>query len=162
MIAPHPHERPLRAAVILVSALFWSGLLLFLWTLWEHYAIALSLSDTLMLAGAAAIVTYVGAWLRKAGRAAALMGHAVETGPDQFPDLHSRVRACVKRLGFPETPLAYLFQNPRQIRSFSLRYWGPDYLAFNGELIGTLTERQGAIDFFIGYELGRLHDPDRP
>jgi hypothetical protein len=45
--------------------------------------------------------------------------------------------------------------------SFSLRYRGRDYIALNGELVGALTEHQGAIDFFIGYELGRLHDVDR-
>src|SRR6185295_607148 len=146
MIAPHPHERPLRAAAIIVSALFWAGLLLLLWTLWERYAVTLSPADVLMLAGAAAIVTYVGTWLRKAGRAAALMGHAVEIGDDQFPDLRDRVRACVKRLGFPETPLAYLFQRPRLTLSFSLRYWGRDYLALNGELVSILTEHQGSID----------------
>lgn len=174
MIAPHPHERPLRAAVILVSALFWSGLVLLLWTRlwpdwwpnWEsyargRYAVTLPLSDVLWLAGAAAIVTYVGTWLRKARQAAALMGHAVEIGAEQYPDLHARVKACVKRLGFAETPLAFLFQDRRGTLSYSLRYWGRDYLAFNGELIGTLTEHQGAIDYFIGYELGRLHDPDR-
>lgn len=161
MIAPHPHERPLRAVVILVSALFWAGLALLLWMLSERYSVALSLADTAMLAGAAAIVTYIGTWSRKARRAAALMGHAVEIGPDQYPDLHTRVRTCTKRLGFAETPAAYLFQNPDAVLSYSLRYWGRDYLALNGELVGALTEHQGAIDFFIGYELGRLHDPDR-
>lgn len=161
MIAPHPHERPLRAAVILISALFWAGLALLLWTLSERYTISLSLADTAMLIGAAAIVTYVGAWSRKAGRAATLMGHAVEIGPDQYPDLHARTRTCTRRLGFAETPAAYLFQSPNIVLSYSLRYWGRDYLALNGELVGALTEHQGAIDFFIGHELGRLHDPDR-
>ncbi len=141
--------------------MFWSGLVLLLWTLQAHGAIELSLSDMLLLVSAVAIVTYLGTWLRKARQAAALMGHAVEIGPDQFPDLQARVRGGVKRLGFAETPAAYLFQNPRHALSYSLRYWGRDYLALNGELIGMLTEHQGAIDFFIGYELGRLHDPDR-
>lgn len=161
MIAPHPHERPLRAAVILVSALFWAGLALLWWTLWQRYAAALSLTDTLLLVGAGAIVTYVVAWACKAGRAVRLMGHAVELGPDQFPDLQARVRACAKRLGIAETPAAYLFQRPHHLPSYSLRYWARDYLALNGELIGVLTEHQGAIDFFIGSELARLHDPDR-
>jgi hypothetical protein len=164
MIAPHPHERPLRAAVILVSVLFWAGLGLLLWTLRVRFPdspFGMSLTDVALLAAAAAILTYVGTWVRKAGRAARLQGHAVEIGADQHPDLDARVRACVKRLGFAETPLAFLYQQPVDAMSYSLRYFGRDYLALNAELIGALTEQQGAIDFFIGYELGRLHDPDR-
>lgn len=161
MIAPHPHERPLRAAVILVSALFWAGFALLLWTLWERYVPTLSSADVMLLASVAAIVTYVATWLRRAARAVGLMGHAVEIGPDQHPDLHARVRSCAKRLGFPETPIAFLFQRPHHVLTYSLRYWARDYLALNGELVGALTEHQGAIDFFIGHELGRLHDPDR-
>jgi hypothetical protein len=161
MIAPHPQERPLRAAVIIVSALFWAGLALLWWTIWGRYAPALSSTDVVLLAGAGAIVTYVLAWLLKAGRAVRLLGHAVELGPDQFPDLYARVRACTKRLGFAETPAAYLFEQPSSTLSYSLRYWGRDYLALNGELVGVLTEHQGAIDFFIGCELARLHDPER-
>jgi hypothetical protein len=161
MIAPHPHERPLRAAVVLVSALFWAGLTLLLWTLWERYAATLTPTDVALLVGVAAIVAYVTGWVSKAHRAVTLMGHAVEIGPDQHPDLHARVRACTKRLGLAETPAAFLFQKPYHALSYSLRYLGRDYLALNGELVGALTEHQGAIDFFIGYELGRLHDPDR-
>jgi hypothetical protein len=161
MIAPHPHERPLRAAVILVSALFWAGFALLLWTLWEKLVPALSSTDVVLLIGVVAIVSYVAAWLRRAARAVGLMGHAVEIGPDQHPDLHARVRACAKRLGFTETPVAFLFQQPHPVLTYSLRHWGRDYLALNGELVGALTDHQGAIDFFIGHELGRLHDPDR-
>jgi hypothetical protein len=161
MIAPHPHERHLRAAVILVSALFWMGFALLLWTLWERYVPDMSSTDVILLAGVAAIVAYVTAWLRRAARAVGLMGHAVEIGPDQHPDLHARVRACTKRLGFTETPMAFLFQRPHHVLTYSLRYWARDYLALNGELVGALTDHQGAIDFFIGHELGRLHDPDR-
>jgi hypothetical protein len=161
MIAPHPHERPLRAAVILVSALFWAGLALLLWTLWGRYATSLSPADVTLLVGVAAIVAYVTGWVIRAERAVRLKGHAVEIGPDQHPDLHARVRACTKRLGFAEIPAAFLFQKPHHTLSHSLRYWGRDYLGLNGELVGALTEHQGAIDFFIGYELGRLHDPDR-
>jgi hypothetical protein len=160
MIAPHPHERPLRAALIISSTLFWAGLALLLWTLWERFDVALSLADIVLLVGVLGIVTYLAVNLRRIGRAARLLGYAVEVGPEQYPDLHARVHACAKRLGLPE-PLAFLFQSPRDLRSFSLRYRGRDYLALNGEWVGALTDHQGAIDFFIGYELARLHDMDR-
>src|SRR5687768_7522494 len=118
MIAPHPHERPLRAGVILVSVLFWAGLALLLWTLWERFAATLSTTDVAFLAAATAIVAYVTAWVSNAQRAVNLKGHAVEIGPDQHPDLHARVRACTKRLGFAETPVAFLFQRPQRLLSF--------------------------------------------
>ncbi len=161
MITPHPHERPLRAAVILISVLFWIGLLLLLWTIWDRYGTMLSFADVALLFGTAAIVAYISVALRKAVQAARLMGHAVEISLDQYPDLFSRVRSCAKRLSLADTHAAYLFQQPSHLLSYSLRYLGRDYIALNSELVGALTERQGAIDFYIGHELGRLHDLDR-
>jgi hypothetical protein len=149
MIAPHPHERPLRAAVIIVSALFWGGLALLLWTLrvqLPQSPFGMPLGDLALLTAAAAILAYVTSWVRRARQAARLMGDAVEISTEQHPDLHARVQACNKRLGFAQPPLAYLYQTPAPTLSYNLQHRGRDYLALSGELIGALTEQQGAID----------------
>ena len=57
-----------------------------------------------------------------------------------------------------ETPDTYLFQNPEIPDCFSVRFRGQNFLALNGEVVGTLTERQGAIDFVMGHEIGRIND----
>ncbi len=157
MIEPYPQEKRLFVAAAVLSALFWTGLALLLANA-ERYVDDVPLRY--LAAGPAAlfILVYLISHLRKARRVAYLRGNAVEIGPHQHPDLHARLKATCKRLGIGEAPAAYLFQNPQIPDCFSVRFWGKRFLALNGEVIGTLTERQGAIDFVMGHELGRIID----
>ncbi len=154
MIEPYPHEKRLFVMATILSALFWAGLALLL----KRYLAEVPLPY--LAAGAATlfILAYLISHLRKARRVAYLRGNAVEIGPNQHPDLHARLKATCKRLRIDDPPAAYLFQNPEIPDCFSVRFWGKRFLALNGEVIGTLTERQGAIDFVMGYELGRIID----
>ncbi len=158
MIAPYPHQRSLLAAVVVSSTLFWLGLALLMMTVADRYLPELGPEYPAAIIAAIAILAHTGFYIRKAKRVAYLHGHAVEIGPRQHPDLHARLRAVCKRLGIENVPNAYLFQDPRLGNSFGLRFRRQDYIAVNGELIGALTERQGAIDFYIGYELARIRD----
>jgi hypothetical protein len=145
--------------MVLFASLFWSGLAVLALTLLDRYTPALQPPS--ILSAFIAIVlslTYAAHYIRRARKIAYLNGHAVEIGPKQHPDLHARLKAACKRLAIDVIPTVYLFQNPRLGDSFSLKFRATEYLALNAELIGALTERQGAIDFFIGFELGRLRD----
>lgn len=158
MIEPYPYEKRLFVTATVLSALFWAGLALLLKTGVARHLADVSLAY--LAAGPAAlfILAYLISHLRKARRVAYLRGNAVEIGPNQHPDLHARLKATCKRLRIEEPPVAYLFQNPEIPDCFSVRFWRKRFLALNGEVIGTLTERQGAIDFVMGYELGRIID----
>ncbi|MFQ5994306.1 MAG: hypothetical protein ACE5K1_04380 [Acidiferrobacterales bacterium] len=158
MVERYPREKPLFVTAVVVSAVFWVGLAFLLKAAAERYLpwfsfdlVALTLVLMLLLA-------YLVVHLRKARRVAYLRGHAVEIGPKQHPDLHSRLKSVCKRLEITDLPKAYLFQNPAVRDCFSLRFQGTKFLALSGEVIGALTDRQGAIDFVMGHELGRIED----
>lgn len=158
MVDRYPHEKALFVIAVIVSAFFWAGLALVLAAAADRYLpwfgfdyVATSLALLLILA-------YLVVHLHKARRVAYLRGNAVEIGPKQHPDLYSRLKATCKRLEIEQLPVAYLFQNPEIPDCFSVRFQGASFLALNGEVIGELTDRQGAIDFVMGHELGRIQD----
>ncbi len=144
--------------MVVFSSLFWLGLVLLAHVAADRYFPGLGREYQIIILAVIVILIHAVLYLRNAGRVAYLRGHAVEIGPKQYPDLYARLKAVCKRLKIENPPVAYLYQNTKLGNSFSLRFHGKDYLALNGELIGALTERQGAIDFYMGYELGRIHD----
>lgn len=150
------HEKSLVTALAVLSTLCWVGLAWLLPEGFERFFPGQGPLVTALLLGGIVILTSTAATLRNAGRVAFLLGHAVEIGPEQYPDLHARLKAVCKRLQIESVPRAFLYQHPRLWPSFSLRFARRNYLALHGELIGALTEHQGAIDFFIGRELAQL------
>jgi len=158
MIAPYPHQKALLVGAVIFSALFWLGLALLTLTATEKYLVGVEREHQAVILLVLVILAYIARYIRNAGRVAYLRGHAVEIGAKQQPDLHVRLRAVCKRLDIEQPPTAYLYQDTRLGNSFSLRFHRQNYLALNGELIGALTDRQGAIDFYMGYELARIND----
>jgi hypothetical protein len=157
----HPRyrrERPLTIASAIAAGVFWLGLLgVSLWLAdkyFPEYGMAFGLSAFLLFL----ILTYAADALRRAGQVAWLHGHAVEITPKQFPDLHARLKQAARRLELG-VPRAFLVPAARGAPTWSLRLRGQRYLALDAELVGALTERQGAIDFYFGHELAWLADP---
>jgi Zn-dependent protease with chaperone function len=142
----------------MLSALFWVSLALLLKAAADHYLLSLGFDYVAASLALLIILAYLALLLRKARLVAYLRGNAVEIGLNQHPDLHSRLKAVCKRLQVDEIPDAYLFQNPEIPDCFSVRFRGQSFLALNGEVVGALTERQGAIDFVMGHEIGRIND----
>ena len=156
----YPHQRRLFAVALILAVLFWVSLALFLKAAADHYVLTFGFDYVYVAASLALLIilAYLALLLRKARLVAYLRGNAVEIGANQHPDLHSRLKAVCKRLQVAETPDTYLFQNPEIPDCFSVRFRGQSFLALNGEVVGTLTERQGAIDFVMGHEIGRIND----
>lgn len=157
----HPRyrrERPLNLATAIAAGAFWLGLLgVSLWLSDKYvpeYGMAFGLSAFVLFL----ILTYAADALRRAGQVAWLHGHAVEITPKQFPDLHARLKQAARRLELG-VPRAFLVRAGRGAPTWSLRLRGQRYLAIDAELVGALTERQGAIDFYFGHELAWLADP---
>ncbi len=157
---------------MVLSALFWIGLAFLFKTAVKSGPLVIGVDPFAPLVigvdhfaiGAAVLIilVYLVAHLRKARRVAYLRGEAVEIGTKQHPDLFSRLKSTCRRLGIEDRPAAYLFQNSEITDCFSLRFQGTSFLALNGEVIGALTDRQGAIDFVMGQELGRIDDRQAP
>ncbi len=150
------NEKPLVSALAVLSALCWVGLAWLLPGALERFFPGQGPLVTVLLIGGIVILTHGAATLRNAGRVVFLLGHAVEIGPEQYPDLHARLKAVCRRLQIEPVPRAFLYLHPRLWPSFGLRFARRDYLALHGEIVGALTEHQGAIDFFIGRELAQL------
>lgn len=157
MPAPYPHEKPLLAVLVALSALFWLGLALGLPGALERYFPGQGALAAGLLIGGVLILTHATDVLRRAGRVASLLGHAVEIGPEQYPDLHARLKTAARRLGIELAPRVFLFRHPGLGPSCGLRFAGRSYLALDAEVVGALTEHQGAINFFIGRALATAH-----
>ncbi|MFQ5935073.1 MAG: M48 family metallopeptidase [Acidiferrobacterales bacterium] len=158
MVDRYPHERRLFATAVILAALFWAGLALLLEATANRYLLAVGFDYVAVSLTVFIILAYLVAYIRKARLVAYLRGNAVEISSNQHPDLHARLKAVSRRLQSSETPTAYLFQNPEIPDCFSVRFGRRRFLALNGEVIGALTDRQGAIDFVMGHELGRISD----
>lgn len=157
MPASYPSEKPLLAVLVALSALFWLGLALGLPGALEHYFPGQGALAAGLLIGSILILTHATDSLRRAGRVASLLGHAVEIGPGQYPDLHARLETVARRLEIEPAPRAFLFRKPSLGPSFGVRFAGRRYLALDAEIVGALTEHQGAINFFMGHALAMVH-----
>ena len=158
MISPDPRLKLLLATMVMFASLFWLGLASLALALLDRYLPEADPGLLMALVAMVLILAHTAHYIRRARQLAYLHGHAVVIGPKQHPDLHTRLISACKRVEIDVVPNMYLFQDARFGTSFSLRLRGSSYIALNGELIGALTERQGAIDFYIGIELARLHD----
>lgn len=144
--------------MVAFASLFWLGLASLALALLDRYLPETDPGLLMALVTMVLILAHTAHYIRRARQLAYLHGHAVVIGPKQHPDLHTRLISACTRVEIDVVPNMYLFQDARFGTSFSLRLHGSSYIALNGELIGALTERQGAIDFYIGFELARLHD----
>jgi hypothetical protein len=158
MPEPTPRERHLLIAAAAVSALFWLGLLA-LWLAaaaryFPDYGAEFQLGPPVAL-----IILIVGAdFLRRAWWLATLRGHAVAVGPKQYPDLHERLRTVCQRLETAE-PALWLMPLRRYGTSVGLRIGGGGHVVIDSDVVGTFTDHQGALDFFLGRGLAALNAP---
>ncbi len=156
MNTAHPREKPIFFVAVFAATFFWltlAWLSLFLvnkiWPQVQGREVAF------ILMGLTAILALLHN-IRQILKIATLRGYSVELSAKQFPDLYNRLHAICKRLEIDPMPAAYISRDRHGPDAFSLKYLGRGYLALNANLVNALTERQGAIDFVIGYELGRL------
>lgn len=157
MDTAHPREKPLFLAAVLAATIFWLAIgwlaLFLLNKTWPQ----VNARDVALVAMTAALLISLVHNLRQVLKIATLRGYSVELTSKQFPDLYNRLHAVCKRLEIDPMPAAYISRDRHGPDAFSLRYLGRAYLALNANLVNALTERQGAIDFVMGYELGRLY-----
>ncbi|GMR21240.1 MAG: M48 family metallopeptidase [Gammaproteobacteria bacterium] len=159
-----PRLKLLFSANLLFSLAFWIGLAWILKQASRHFGIIAGIDfnnpeQLIALYLGAGLLMVLARFLVRVRQLARIRGHAVAIGGKQFPDLARRLSAVCKRLQVENLPRAYLFNDPKLQRSHSLKLFGQSHLALQAEIISAFTERQSAIDFVIGYELARSHDP---
>lgn len=157
-------EKLLFGIRLLIATIFWFGVSWLLKLAAERYLPMFGIDHVsnarlLALLLLVLILLLIGYFIYMAKQAAFLRGHAVEISEKQLPDLHTRLLAACERLGIDDVPLCYLVSHKRYPRTHHLRYQGEDLLLLNSDLVNAFSDRQGAVDFLIGYELASIHDP---
>lgn len=165
MSKPYPNHKKLSIMAMIFSTLFWVGLLGFGHSAAHQSLTQLGLSDfeinrfLPLLVIVILAVLFIVDYLQRMRKVFRFRGYAAEVGSKQFPDLFGRVQSVCGRLKISELPTVYLSAQPGLTGSSSVRFHRRDFLALEAETIAALTERQSAIDYLIGYEIARLHDP---
>lgn len=85
-----------------------------------------------------------------------LKGTAVKITPEQFPDLYERIAACCTRLDIDQKPDAYLLHGDGIFNAFATRFLGRNFIALYSDVVDALDDRPGALNFYIGHELGHI------
>ena len=137
----YQHERPLFVISLIISLLFWLGLVL----------------GTLGVALVYVLFFFVIYLFAQSGLISYLKGTAVRITPQQFKDLSERVQACCRKLGMERVPEAYLLHGDGIFNAFATRFLGRNFIVLYADVVDALEAHPGAINFYIGHELGHVH-----
>jgi Zn-dependent protease with chaperone function/type II secretory pathway pseudopilin PulG len=137
----YPNERPLFTIALVISIGFWLVLLV----------------GTLGLALFYALMFFVFYLFAQSGLIAYIKGNAVRITPQQYPDLHQRLSGCCQRLGMSGVPETYLLHGNGVFNAFATRFLGRSFLVLYSDVADALESRPGALNFYLGHELGHVH-----
>lgn len=85
-----------------------------------------------------------------------LRGNAVKVGADQFPELHTRFRACAAVAGINKLPDLYLLAGDGMLNAFAARFLNRYYVVLLSDVVDALADDEEAINFYMGHELGHI------
>jgi Zn-dependent protease with chaperone function/type II secretory pathway pseudopilin PulG len=137
----YPNERVLFPIALLISIGFWLLLLV----------------GTLGIALIYAVAGFVFYLFAQSGLIAYIRGNAIRITPQQYPDLHQRLSACCQRLGIGDVPEAFLLHADGAFNAFATRFLGRNFLVLYSDIVDALEGRPGALNFYLGHELGHVH-----
>lgn len=136
----YKHEKPLFGIAAVLSAFFW--ILLTAGT-FGFLLIYLPLAYLFFLFAHSAFISH-------------LKGSGVKITEEQYPDLHEKlIRGCSK-VGLNEIPEAYLLRTDF-FNALATRFLGRHFVVLFTDVVDALESQPGAIDFYIGHELGHIH-----
>ena len=140
MALVYPNEKRLFAILATISIIIWllviigtfGGALLYVLMFFLFYLFAQS-----------AFISYI-------------KGTGVRITREQFPDLYSKLESACQRLQIPIVPESYLLNSDGILNALATRFLGRNFLVFYSDIVDALEKRPGAIDFYIGHELGHI------
>ena len=91
-----------------------------------------------------------------AGFISHLKGNGVKITEQQYPDLHQRLVRCCERVGQKEIPEAYILRTDF-FNALATRFLGRNFIVLFSDVVDALQDQPGAIDFYIGHEVGHIH-----
>ncbi|WP_049723352.1 M48 family metalloprotease [Gilvimarinus polysaccharolyticus] len=136
----YKNEKPLFIIAAVISTIFW--LVLTVATI-GVVLIYLLLGYLFFLFAHSAFISY-------------LKGTGVKISDEQYPDLYEKlVRGCAT-VGLKEVPEAYLLRTDF-FNAIATKFLGKHFVVLFTDVVDALDSQPGAIDFYIGHELGHIH-----
>lgn len=136
----YKNEKPLLGIAVVFSAIIWLALIV--GTL-GGLLLYLILGYVFFLFAHSAFISH-------------LKGSGVRISPDQYPDLYDRLVRCCERVGVNEVPEAYLLRTDF-FNALATKFLGRHFVVLFTDVVDALDDQPGAIDFYIGHELGHIH-----
>jgi Zn-dependent protease with chaperone function/type II secretory pathway pseudopilin PulG len=140
MVVPYKNEKTLFTIACAISAIVWLVLLVVTFGL-------------ILVYGLLAFLIYL---FVQSGFISYLKGTGVLITPEQFPDIHHRLQACCQRTGVDPVPDAYLLRTDF-FNALATRFLGRNFIVLFTDVLDALEDRPGAVNFYIGHELGHIH-----
>lgn len=134
------NERKLFAVAVFVSTLVWLAIV----------------AATLGIALLWILIAFLVYLFAHSAFIAHLKGNGVRVSTTQFPDLHRSLHECCRRLGIESAPEMYLLRTDF-FNALATRFLGRNLIVLFSDVVDALQESPGAVDFYIGHELGHIH-----
>lgn len=136
----YKNEKPLFAIAAVISLLFWLSLVAGTFGIVLIY---LLLGYLFFLFAHSAFISH-------------LKGSGVRISESQYPDLHQKLLTSCEKVGLSEVPEAYLLRADF-FNALATRFLGRHFVVLFTDVVDALDSQPGAIDFYIGHELGHIH-----
>lgn len=81
-------------------------------------------------------------------------GSSVRLGPNQFPELYSRVVELSNRAGLRRAPEAYVMQQGGSLNALATRFFRSEMIVLYSDLLEACGDNDAARDMVIGHEIG--------
>ncbi len=137
-VVPWPSEGILRLLVAFAAIVLWGLLIVTIFG--AVYALIIGLA---LFVGHLLFITH-------------LRGNAVRLGPEQFPELYSRVQQLAQRAGISLVPAAYLMEAGGSLNALATRFLRSRIIVLYSDLLDACEGNEGARDMVIGHELGHI------
>jgi Zn-dependent protease with chaperone function len=137
-IKPWPSETPLKVAVVVVSLIVWLALIVSIFGIIYAVLIGLFLFATHLL--------FV----------ATVRGNAVRIGPNQYPELYSRVEHLCRDAGLGYIPETYVMQAGGALNALATKFLRSRMIIIFSDLLDACENDEHAQEMIIGHEIGHI------
>ena len=85
-----------------------------------------------------------------------IKGTGAKVSPEQFPDLHDRIRNCAEKLKIDDVPDAYVLHADGSFNALAARFLFRNFIVLYSDIIDALEDNPNSINFIIGHELAHV------
>lgn len=136
----YKNEKKLFVILAVISLIFWIALI----------------GGTLGIGLLYILLAYVAFLFAHSGFISYLKGNGVRITAEQYPDLHASLVRCSEKVGLDKIPDAYILRAD-VFNALATRFLGRHFVVLYSDVLDALEDRPGAVDFYIGHELGHIH-----